>query len=170
METMVKSKKFSFDTPIAPIISPNCHTNMKQKGMGLSVHRSMLAQKLIITPPKNMVCVNTDVYYQHKEEFINLYLTLKLHWIADNVINNIPVNGWFSNDNKTYLIRLPEQNMCKCFTGNCTELLSFLTNLKNLPITPLFPQKRFIGADLEYNHNLFQELLRQLPVGWRFKQ
>lgn len=142
---MVKTTKhkFSFDAPVVTVTSAT------------------------ITLPVYTLKVNVDTYYAHKMEFVCLYTALKLKWSHDILFQNQLVSGWFNHDKSVYLLKLPLEGNFKCFKGNCPELRTFLSNLQSIPTTKRIP---FVGMDIEYNHNKFQELLKQLPADWSFRR
>ena len=120
---------------------------------------------------------------KNKELFKKKYRSLKLKWMENVKLGDDIVDGWMNDDRTQYLLKLPEENEFKRFTGNSLGMIEFLKNHGAIEIEGtekgthidyddqkgfLTQQDRFgtfIGADL-MNHYRVEEILKDMSDDW----
>lgn len=121
-----------------------------------------------------------------KELFKKKYRGLKLKWMTNVKIGDDIVDGWISDDKTQYLLKLPEENEFKRFTGNSVGMIEFLKSYGAIEIegeergthidyddqkgftTQIDRFGTFIGADL-INHYRVEEILKDIPDSFSIK-
>lgn len=137
-----------------------------------------------------IIKIEQSKYYGHqnktKELFKKKYRSLKLKWMENVKIGDEIVDGWVSDDLKQYLLKLPEENEFKRFTGNSDGMIEFLKSHGAIVISGNekgchidYDDKkgfmtmedrfgRFVGSDL-YSHYRTEEMLKEMPdnfINW----
>ena len=131
--------------------------------------------------------IEQSKYYGHqnktKDLFRKKYRSLKLKWMENVKLGDDIVDGWMNDDRTQYLLKLPEENEFKRFTGNSLGMIEFLKNHgaievsgnekgvhKNYDDTMGFMtmEDRFgrcVGSDL-YSHYRTEEMLKDMSDDW----
>lgn len=136
-----------------------------------------------------IVKIHQSNYYGYmnktKELFKKKYRGLGLRWMEKVTLpDGSVVDGWFSQDKKEYLLKLPEEGEIKRFTGNSSKMIDFLVSCgaeiinngnkeeeKGCHIdyndmkgysTQESRYGMFIGGDLE-SHYLLEWILKKYP-------
>ena len=134
-----------------------------------------------------IIKIEKEKYYgyqgKNKELFKKKYRSLKLKWMTDVKIEDSIMDGWFSDDLKQYLLKLPEENEFKRFTGNSVGMIEFLKNHGAVEVegtekgvhVNYNDQKGFVtmedrfgrcvGSDL-YSHYRTEEMLKGMSDSW----
>lgn len=107
----------------------------------------------------------------------------KMRWLEKVELEGVVVDGWFTEDKKEYLLKLPMEDNYKRFTGNSERMIEFLKLYGGIEVegeekgvhidyndsmgfrTQEDRFGRFVGADL-YNHYRVEEMLRGMPENW----
>jgi len=135
--------------------------------------------------------IEKEKYYGHqgktKKLFVNVYGRVpKLKWMEKVELDGYIVDGWFSEDRKEYLLKLPMEGNFKRFTGNSERMIGFLKNHgavilegeekgvhrdyndKMGFVDQVERYGTFVGADL-VGHYRVEEVLREMPEDWGVK-
>ncbi len=134
-----------------------------------------------------MLKIPSEKYYGYKGKtkrlFVKKYQSLHLKWMEKVEFEDGIVDGWFDSSMKEYLLKLPEKEGMKRFTGNSIKMIEFLKlygaveyeeNEKGVHIDyddkmGFVTQKdrygHFVGGDLIYGYR-FRELLKDVHDNW----
>ncbi len=135
--------------------------------------------------------IEQSKYYGYNNKtkilFVQVYKRKpKLTWTENVNLDGNLCDGWFSDDKKEYLLKLPEEGEFKRFTGNSVRMFEFLKNHGAIEVegdekgvhidyddqkgflTQVDRYGRFVGADL-MNHYRVEEILVGMPENWGIK-
>lgn len=135
-----------------------------------------------------IIKIEKEKYYGYQGKTKRLFMQVygrkpKMRWLEKVELEGDIVDGWFTEDKKEYLLKLPMEGNFKRFTGNSERMFEFLKNHGAVEVkgnetgchidyndmmgfrTQMDRYGRFVGGDL-INHYRVEEILKDMPENW----